>query len=775
MSRSRSSPTAGPSRSASPASDAAPSSFRVERYDSSTNVSDLMVTSRSKRSTAGNRLKALLDQELEKDEVFAEVENDIDFQANENEDGVDIVDSDFDRDSDDEARGGEDESEGEREIEAQEKADKQKRRAAARTVGIVKRPAAPPPLRAARRPGPPTASVATTEAKRRRISFAPDQPSSSSSPSTVTDQGRRRTSARSATVQSKLEVLSRLEEAEQRRAAQPVKHIVKKKASLTQDALIAAALEVEEENRESLRRFLEQEEERRAKQRQRKERITGPFVRWMSVGLKTKVVEDVKNVTEKGKVQSGGSVVGTVGPVDKKEGIRGEELVLNSVDEVPVESLRTVAPTEGSLKEQQHSASLPISLPDGEQIGEGLIKEANAPGLEQALTPPPLQPAQQEASANVQSKATFAESLDKISSDNIAMADATEQTAQDAGPSAEPLPKEPEHTTGSTSTLPVQQPIEATAVEGARSTSNAAPTTPRTAAAPTSASLTLDPVIAARQQAALLRSSATASSTTLAPSSSTSSRSKYELQARTLLSVERMPEDWEWLDEFNALLGTHCTWDAYPFVPSRNRPLKPRQSICPITGLPAIYKDPRTGIAYANEYAYNVITRLLEGRFVWSGGHYEDRGGAGGGRRGKEKEKERGGKVGVGAVPPEMGIYLDDEREQGPGKVWDAARVAAPTTKHSAATHPTETPPARKKASRLTPSAPTPSASPAAPGVSAAASAAAAAAAEKRKSKPGFDVVLTNALAPGDEKAVLAAALSLPAGSTRSGRRVQRS
>ncbi len=41
--------------------------------------------------------------------------------------------------------------------------------------------------------------------------------------------------------------------------------------------------------------------------------------------------------------------------------------------------------------------------------------------------------------------------------------------------------------------------------------------------------------------------------------------------------------------------------------------------------------------------------------------------------------------------------------------------------------------------------------------------------------KPGFDVVLTNAIAPGDEKALMAAALELPAGSTRSGRRVQRS
>ncbi len=243
----------------------ASTSYRIERFDSSS-TTDLMVTSRSKRSTAGNRLKALLDQELEKDEVFAEVENDVDFEANEHDDGVDIVDSDFDRDSDDDARAGvDDDSAGEREIEAQEKADKQKRRATARAVGIVKRPA---PVRA-----PP-------EPKRRRISFAPQEPTSRSSPSSTRagsadSPAGRRSSARTATVQSKLQVETRLEEATQRKAAQPVRVVQKKKESLTQDALIAEALEVEEENRESLRRFLEQEEERRAKQRQRKERITG--------------------------------------------------------------------------------------------------------------------------------------------------------------------------------------------------------------------------------------------------------------------------------------------------------------------------------------------------------------------------------------------------------------------------------------------------------------------------------------------------------------------
>lgn len=654
-----------------------------------------MVTSRAKRSTAGNRLKALLDQELEKDEVFAEVENDIDFEANENEDGVDIVDSDFDRDSDDDARVGADESEGEREIEAEERAEKQKRRAAARTAGTGRVPAVV--QRAVRRP--PTED-ARQEAKRRRISFAPDQPSSSSS-SQAAGSRRRRTSARSATVQSKREVESRLEETSQRRASLPARPVVKKKATLTQDALIAEALEVEEENRESLRRFLEQEEERRAKQRQRKERITGPFVRWMSVGLKTKVVEEVKEVKE------------------RKDVVEEE------------------VPPEGTDVDRAQTV-------EQSQWTEGKDEPATARKGDGPEVPPSTKPSEESQSMGA------AEHAGKpIVDDDVAMNEASHESP--AANHVDPPAPTSALTAAAATSIPTHE-------APAQPSSTTAPSTQPSPTPQTNASLTLDPVIAARQQASLLRTSNTPSKPLSTPSSS-----RYEMQARTLLSVERMPEDWEWLDEFNALLGTHCDWSSYPFVPSRNRPLKPRQSICPITGLPAVYKDPRTGVPYANADAYKVLTRLLEGGFVWSGGHYEESVGEGEGRKRKEKGK---GKA-AGAVPIEMGVYLDDEAEKGPGRVWNTARETRPTlTSTTSQAAPSETPsrtpttnkPAQSRDNTTATTTESPAQEP-----------------PRKKQKPGFEVVLTNAIAPGDEKSVLAAALSLPAGSTRSGRRVQRS
>ena len=67
------------------------------------------------------------------------------------------------------------------------------------------------------------------------------------------------------------------------------------------------------------------------------------------------------------------------------------------------------------------------------------------------------------------------------------------------------------------------------------------------------------------------------------------------------------------------LLGDHCEWDRLPIVPSRNRPFRPRQSTCVITGLPARYRDPRTGIAYATQEAFDTIQRVLRDEFLWTG------------------------------------------------------------------------------------------------------------------------------------------------------------
>lgn len=77
---------------------------------------------------------------------------------------------------------------------------------------------------------------------------------------------------------------------------------------------------------------------------------------------------------------------------------------------------------------------------------------------------------------------------------------------------------------------------------------------------------------------------------------------------------------WTWVEEMSALFGDHVNWGTLRVVPARNRPIYRRPPICPMTGLPAPYRDPQTGIPYANAKAYRTLQRLTRHEFVWSDG-----------------------------------------------------------------------------------------------------------------------------------------------------------
>lgn len=93
----------------------------------------------------------------------------------------------------------------------------------------------------------------------------------------------------------------------------------------------------------------------------------------------------------------------------------------------------------------------------------------------------------------------------------------------------------------------------------------------------------------------------------------------YDVTARTLLSLCNLAPNTTWPEEFQLLLGDHCEWDRLPVVPSRNRPFRPRQSTCVITGLPARYRDPVTGVAYATKEAFHTLRRVLHNEYRWTG------------------------------------------------------------------------------------------------------------------------------------------------------------
>ena len=52
--------------------------------------------------------------------------------------------------------------------------------------------------------------------------------------------------------------------------------------------------------------------------------------------------------------------------------------------------------------------------------------------------------------------------------------------------------------------------------------------------------------------------------------------------------------------------------------PNANRSKEATQELCAITGYPARYRDPKTGLPYVNAYAYKEIQKLREGGVRWS-------------------------------------------------------------------------------------------------------------------------------------------------------------
>lgn len=470
----------------------------------------MLVQERARRSNAGNRMQELLARgEFEADDMFLEAENDVEFEAREEE--PDIVDSDFD--------GNSTEEESDEDVEAEESIAREEKR---------QRKAAKPVVRTLAQPTGPSAP-------------APARPRAPRTMPSVVPPGGVRSSSRRSTVENKMATQTKLQEAEARRAsvrARPAKRV----KHLTQDALIREALEMEEENTQSLLHYLEQEEERKARQRQAgKKHMSGPFVRWISVGLDQNIFNSIEVRDAKAKKEP---------PSEERENALPQGTEAQAAREIPERT--TPLPTEEAGPEPDSGAAEPhTEAPNESRETPNEVAELHSEAPNEAPEPrsetlsesreTPNEAAEPHTEAPI-------ESCEAVQPPSLACSEPNE-SAQETHP-----PLAPSHA-----------PMEP-----------AASTDPDT------------------------------------PSST-------EKTARTILSLHGLEPGATWVDEFRYLLGDHCAWDRLPFVPSRNRPYRPRQSTCVITGLPARYRDPRTGIPYATTEAYATIERVLRGEYVWTG------------------------------------------------------------------------------------------------------------------------------------------------------------
>jgi vacuolar protein sorting-associated protein 72 len=250
-----------------------------------------LIAGREKRATAGNRLSTLLDKEAEDDELellFAEADDDVEFDEDEAEVGSDVQ---FDSSSEDEDDHGPtaiegEELEGEKELEKAAKAarisKKRKAQEALWKAPALRKRVKINPTTAGPRAGPVVAEEKPKK-KSERISWVP-----------APQEGPTRASQRALAVQNKLHVHKRLKESEKRRlrtlalmeAAALKKDKVEKKA-MTQADRMAEAERTEKRNAKSLNRW-EENERLRSEEQARKlaalhnRQLDGPFIRWYS-------------------------------------------------------------------------------------------------------------------------------------------------------------------------------------------------------------------------------------------------------------------------------------------------------------------------------------------------------------------------------------------------------------------------------------------------------------------------------------------------------------
>ncbi|KAI9713386.1 MAG: hypothetical protein M1828_001420 [Chrysothrix sp. TS-e1954] len=270
-------------------SDADDDSSNDSTNEDSDELIESLVRGRDRRSTAGNRLSALLQQEGgEEDEV------DMLFNATEGEDGEfdeGLVEQPSDEDDDSSSSsddGGNahagDVMEGEEQLQKEERAAKkaQKRKA---EKSLTKPPAPRKRVRLAEVPSEIRASE-TAERKRKkseRVSWIPTE-----------EDAPVRTSSRALAVENKERTIASIKESAEKRvkliasmeAAQKRKKIEKTRP-MTQEERLADAARTERLNSKSLNRWEEMEKDRLAKQKARLDalhnrKLEGPAIRWYS-------------------------------------------------------------------------------------------------------------------------------------------------------------------------------------------------------------------------------------------------------------------------------------------------------------------------------------------------------------------------------------------------------------------------------------------------------------------------------------------------------------
>ena len=600
------------------------SSPRVEGSSSEDDSNDaqsepeLMIATREKRKTAGNRYSQVvaqeqIDEDAEDDValLFAEAEGeDEEYNSDEADDEADMSSSD---DDDQGPNAAPDNEDGEQELQKQAKVERQKKRKADMAMttmsAIRKKPKIDPTAlhRAPDRPKP--------TKRKERTSWLPEQANTPG-----------RTSLRKQTVAHREVLLERLKENEEIRLknkAQREKKEKQKQANapkeLTQADRLAEAEKNERRNAKSLNRWETMEkqraEEQAAKLAALKDRkldgavLTSHSAAYIYHGLKPENWSSGPNGSED-------QVHKNRGPKPKLPILQQSLLqqpqftspisVSGATTLPQVSALVTATVPSSSLNPTQVS----IAVPKTSGWLAGIHEYASMPPIPENVESGQAQPTIVLSKSDIEPSVTTtptditqanAESI-SIDSSNVPVSDGKAVS----GVKTEAV--------GNSATESLQLPTNNAEIQNSNTDNIAKPSVQVTTVLPQLLpARTIPQSIPFQPPPHLVQAQQTSSENTAsqspAPSTVSSQPVVEVLSARNLLILQ----DFEDLtsDErqaYSALYGTKRL----------SKPIKHIAELCTITGLPSKYRDPGTGVSYANSAAYKKLKELQQHKYVWS-------------------------------------------------------------------------------------------------------------------------------------------------------------
>jgi vacuolar protein sorting-associated protein 72 len=543
---------------------------------------EVLAVTRERRANAGNRMSKLLElakqedaqQEEEYEEIFQETADDVEFEAADDEEGdVNMESSSEDEDTE----GAQDEEAGENELKREERQKTKKRKRESLLQDAMKRAAArvgPKNVPAQ----PAITSSPTTEAplirprkKSERVSWLPEAA-----------EGALRASSRQLAVQNKTAVHERLKEKEKHRlktvaimrAAERRKDAERPKA-MTQEQRLEEAARIERINSKSLNRWETAEKQRQEEQKARlaalkNHRLEGPIISYYS-GPALWVNDRLKVVGKGALVQEVKDRPSTAGSQEKMD------------DDSPALAVRPLSSHSSKGPDQ------PMDFASG---------PSPSPSISAAVhSHPSIDPSQ---SKQERPLGDFLQGIEEYANSN------PQPLRQDQAPLTQsPAPGSQSASTFATPSQPAIVSYE---------TPYSTPTSHTSV--PTSAQHAGDSLLAQFQN-----TFSVAAQPAPAPASQPKLPPRRELASRILITLQDFPQ--ENISSFKKepdfirhhLLG----WPLVISTSKKEKPLPPpKKSICAVTGQPARYCDPATGLYYIDAVALKGMRWVVNSKGRWS-------------------------------------------------------------------------------------------------------------------------------------------------------------